>query len=117
MQPRFALLVTVIVAALAGSVAVFGQASPWQPPNEAGEGQTPIMAVHQEPGEKTETHQHTAPVVVLQDSAGKAIATGPMRFEFNEPGQWGFFDAGSRHEIANAGDSRVELIEVEVRRR
>jgi hypothetical protein len=69
------------------------------------------------PGEKTEPHQHTAPVVVLQDSAGKALATGPMRFEFNEPGQWGFFDAGSRHELANAGDGRVELVEVEVRRK
>lgn len=67
------------------------------------------------PGEKT-SHQHTAPVVILQDSAGKALASGPMRFEFNEPGQWGFFDAGSRHEISNAGDARVELIEVEVRR-
>ena len=68
------------------------------------------------PGEKT-SHQHTAPVVILQDSAGKALASGAMRFEFNEPGQWGFFDAGSRHEISNAGDARVELIEVEVRRR
>jgi hypothetical protein len=68
------------------------------------------------PGEKT-SHQHTAPVVILQDSDGKALASGAMRFEFNEPGQWGFFDAGSRHEISNAGDARVELIEVEVRRR
>jgi quercetin dioxygenase-like cupin family protein len=68
-------------------------------------------------GEKTQAHQHTAPVVILQDSAGKALASGTMRFEFNEPGQWGYFDAGSRHEIANAGDARVELIEVEVRRR
>jgi hypothetical protein len=68
------------------------------------------------PGEKT-SHQHTAPVVILQDSAGKALASGAMRFEFNGPGQWGYFDAGSRHEISNAGDARVELIEVEVRRR
>jgi len=29
-----------------------------------------------------------------------------MRFEFHEPGQWGFFDAGSRHEISNAGGAR-----------
>ena len=68
------------------------------------------------PGEKT-AHQHSAPVVILQDTAGKATATGAVRFEFNEPGQWGFFDAGSRHEISNAGDGRVELIEVEVRRK
>jgi hypothetical protein len=69
------------------------------------------------PGEKTPAHQHKAPVVVLQDSAGKAAATGPMTFEFNEPGQWGFFDSGARHEITNSGTERIELIEVEVRRR
>jgi quercetin dioxygenase-like cupin family protein len=69
------------------------------------------------PGEKTAMHEHTAPVVILQDTAGKALASGGMRFEFNEPGQWGFYDAGSRHEISNAGDARVELIEVEVRRK
>ena len=68
------------------------------------------------PGEKA-THQHKAPVVVLQDSAGKGIAAGPMTFEFNEPGQWGFFDSGARHEISNSGTERLELLEVEVRRR
>ena len=69
------------------------------------------------PGEKTAPHQHKAPVVVLQDSAGKGTATGPMSFEFNEPGQWGFFDTGARHEIVNTGTERLELIEVEIRRR
>jgi hypothetical protein len=69
------------------------------------------------PGEKTPAHQHKAPVVVLQDSAGKGMAAGPATFEFNEPGQWGFFDSGARHEIANSGTERVELIEVEIRRR
>lgn len=68
------------------------------------------------PGEKT-SHQHMAPVVILQDSEGKALASGAMRFEFNEPGQWAFYDAGSRHDISNAGDARVELLEVEVRRK
>jgi hypothetical protein len=55
--------------------------------------------------------------VILQDTAGKALAAGAMPFEFNEPGQWGYYAAGSRHEISNAGDARVELIEVEVRRK
>jgi hypothetical protein len=58
-----------------------------------------------------------APVVILQDSGGRGLATGASRFEFNEPGQWGFFDTGARHEISNSGDGRLELIEVEVRRR
>jgi len=69
------------------------------------------------PGEKTSAHQHKAPVVVLQDSAGKGTASGPMSFELNEPGQWAFFDTGARHEIANSGSERLEVIEVEVRRK
>ena len=69
------------------------------------------------PGEKSAAHQHKAPVVLLQDSAGMGLASGPMSFEFNEPGQWGFFDSGVRHEISNTGVDRLELIEVEVRRK
>ena len=69
------------------------------------------------PGEKSPAHQHKAPVVLLQDSAGKGTASGGMSFEFNEAGQWGFFDSGVRHEISNSGTDRLELIEVEVRRK
>lgn len=68
------------------------------------------------PGEKA-SHQHKAPVVVLQDSEGKGIAAGPMNFELNEPGGWAFFDTGVRHEISNTGTARLEVIEVEVRRK
>jgi mannose-6-phosphate isomerase-like protein (cupin superfamily) len=68
------------------------------------------------PGEKTPAHQHKAPVVVLQDTAGKGVGAGAMKFELNEPGQWAFFDAGDRHEVTNTGTDRLELIEVEVRR-
>lgn len=69
------------------------------------------------PGEKTPPHQHKAPVVVLQDSAGKGTASGPMSFELNEPGQWAFFDTGAPHEITNRGSERLEVIEVEIRRK
>ena len=69
------------------------------------------------PGEKTPPHQHKAAVVILQDTAGKGLGAGGMTFEFNEPGQWAFFDAGDRHQISNTGDGRLELIEVEVRRK
>ena len=68
------------------------------------------------PGEKT-AHQHKAPVVVLQDSTGKGTASGPMAFELSEPGSWAFFDSGARHEIANSGAERLEVIEVEIRRK
>jgi hypothetical protein len=70
-----------------------------------------------EPGAKTMAHQHKAPVVILQDSAGQGVGSGPMKWEFNEPGQWAFFDAGVTHEISNTGGGRLELIEVEVRRK
>jgi mannose-6-phosphate isomerase-like protein (cupin superfamily) len=69
------------------------------------------------PGEKTPSHQHKAPVVILQDSNGKGVGIGGMTFEFNEPGQWAYFDPGDRHEVSNTGEGRLELIEVEVRRR
>src|SRR5688572_26713639 len=69
------------------------------------------------PGEKTPAHQHKAPVVILQDTTGKGLGSGAVKFEFNEPGQWAFFDIGDRHEVANTGSERLELIEVELRRR
>ena len=69
------------------------------------------------PGEKTPVHQHKAPVVILQDTAGRGVGAGAMKFEFNEPGQWAFFDAGDRHELSNTGAGRLEWIEVEVRRK
>jgi hypothetical protein len=68
------------------------------------------------PGQRSQAHVHKAPVVIFQDGAGKGLGTGAMKFEFNEPGQWAFFDAGDRHEIANTGDGLLELVEIEVRR-
>ena len=55
--------------------------------------------------------------VATSVDAGRGIGAGPMTFEFNEPGQWAFFAAGTRHEISNTGDGRLELIEVEVRQK
>jgi hypothetical protein len=39
-----------------------------------------------------------------------------MKFEFNDPGQWAFFDAADAHEFKNAGTTPMEFVEVEVRR-
>ena len=69
-----------------------------------------------EPGQKTDSHVHRAPVAIIQATTGKGLGAGAMTWEFNEPGQWAFFDAGDRHDIRNIGEGRVELIEVEVRR-
>jgi mannose-6-phosphate isomerase-like protein (cupin superfamily) len=69
------------------------------------------------PGETSAEHRHRAPVAIFQATAGKGAAAGAMHWEFNEPGQWAFFDAGSTHEVRNAGEGVLELIEVEVRRK
>lgn len=68
------------------------------------------------PGEKTQPHRHRAPVAIFQAIAGKATGSGGMKWEFNEPGQWAFFDTGDQHEVHNTGTGNIELIEVEVRR-
>jgi quercetin dioxygenase-like cupin family protein len=60
-------------------------------------------------------HRHESPIVILQATDGTGRADGPMDFEFNEPGQWAFYDAGAEHGIVNSGDGVIELLEVEVR--
>jgi quercetin dioxygenase-like cupin family protein len=69
-----------------------------------------------EPGQKSAAHRHRAPVAVFQAIAGKGLGAGAMKWEFNEPGQWAFFDSGDQHEFQNVGTGRLELIEVEVRK-
>jgi quercetin dioxygenase-like cupin family protein len=67
------------------------------------------------PGKTTASHEHKTPVVIFQAIAGKAMADGPMDFEFNRPGQWAFYDAGVEHDVKNLGDASIELLEIEVR--
>jgi quercetin dioxygenase-like cupin family protein len=76
-----------------------------------------VYRIALEPGEKSSVHQHKSPVVVLQDTAGRGTAAGAMTFELDDPGQWAYFEAGDRHEITNAGTGRLEVLEVEVRRK
>jgi quercetin dioxygenase-like cupin family protein len=67
-------------------------------------------------GEAAPAHEHRTPVVIFQATEGMGRATGPMSFEFNEPGQWAFYDAGAEHTIQNLGDASIELLEIELRR-
>jgi quercetin dioxygenase-like cupin family protein len=69
------------------------------------------------PGQKSSAHKHQAAVAIIQATSGKGVGAGPMTFEFNEPGQWAFFDVGAAHEVRNTGDGPIELIEVELRRK
>jgi quercetin dioxygenase-like cupin family protein len=68
-------------------------------------------------GESTGAHKHTTPVAIFQAIDGKAMADGPMDFEFNRPGQWAYYDAGVGHTMKNLGDASIELLEIEVRGR
>ncbi len=67
------------------------------------------------PGAATPPHTHGSPVVILQATQGTGMAEGAMNFEFNEPGQWAFYDSGAEHVIRNVGASAIELLEIEVR--
>jgi mannose-6-phosphate isomerase-like protein (cupin superfamily) len=67
------------------------------------------------PGESTDRHEHESPVVILQAIDGRGKAHGPMDFEFNEPGQWAYYDRGVDHSIENLGKEPIELLEIEVR--
>jgi quercetin dioxygenase-like cupin family protein len=69
------------------------------------------------PGERTATHKHRAPVAIIQATPGKAVAVGPAKWELNQQSQWAFFDAGDSHDFRNTGESAIELIEVELRRK
>ena len=67
------------------------------------------------PGETMAAHRHETPVVILQATAGTGRSDGPMPFEFNKLGQWGFYDKGVEHSLRNSGDAALEWLEVEVR--
>jgi hypothetical protein len=67
------------------------------------------------PGTSTGQHRHREPVALIQASDGRGLASGPMKFELNEPGQWAFFDSGASHEIRNTGTLPLQVIEVELR--
>jgi quercetin dioxygenase-like cupin family protein len=68
-----------------------------------------------EPGASSPPHLHRAPVAVIQATPGTGRGEGGMKWEFNEPGQWAFFDAGTGHQLRNVGENQLELIEVELR--
>jgi hypothetical protein len=68
-----------------------------------------------DPGAATSSHEHLTPVVIMQGTEGHGMASGPMNFEFNEPGQWAFYDAGTTHTIRNSGSETMEWLEIEVR--
>jgi hypothetical protein len=69
------------------------------------------------PGESTPRHQHASSVVVVQVSPGayennlreKTTDRG------DELGSWSWLDAETGHSLSNPGDSKIELIEIEVR--
>ena len=103
----------VVFAVLAYGVAVGGQATPWQPPDATGAGQTPIMPVHQEPhhrqvfqrgpmrildlqvppGDVSWFHTHEWPVYYLTTSDSPTVTnTRLITYETGSPGEAMFAD-------------------------
>ena len=69
------------------------------------------------PGERSATHKHRASVAIIQATPGQGHGAGATKWEFNQPGQWAFFDAGDSHDFRNTGEGPIELIEVEIQRK
>ena len=67
-------------------------------------------------GGTARTGSQAAAVAIIQVTGGKAAGVGAMTWEFNDAGQWGFFEPGDPHAFLNSGEERVELIEVEIRK-
>lgn len=65
------------------------------------------------PGHATAAHRHAWPVVVVQQSTG-AVAMDDTDKSTRMPGQYIVHESGP-HQLKNAGDTRVEFIEIEVR--
>ena len=63
----------------------------------------------------TARHAHVAPVVVVQVSAGRGVASGDRTFGLNGPASWAYFDANEAHELRNSARDAIELVEIEVR--
>lgn len=68
-----------------------------------------------QPGESLAAHAHHAPLAIVQATAGKGLAEGPMKFELNDTGQWAFFDAEVPHTLRNLGTAPLEVLEIELR--
>ena len=53
--------------------------------------------------------------MVIGGSSAAGAGVGAIPGDFNDPGQWAFFEAGDPHAFLHAGDAGLELIEVEIR--
>src|SRR5688572_19669092 len=73
MMPRALGLIPCIAAGVfAAAVALQGQTTPWQPPDAAGQGQTPVMPVHQEPHHRQLFQYGPMRIIDLQIPPGDA---------------------------------------------
>lgn len=67
------------------------------------------------PGQATAAHRHATPVVIVQQTAGRAGVEGPAPTELAAPGAFAFHDDSGPHVLRNIGGAPVDLIEVELR--
>jgi quercetin dioxygenase-like cupin family protein len=70
-----------------------------------------------DPGESTGQHRHSSPVLVVQVTEGgyEIVEQGKTATKGDEAGSWSWLEAGLEHQLHNQGQSKIEIVEVEVR--
>ncbi len=68
------------------------------------------------PGQETSLHKHAQPGLTIEVSDGKVVLTGDTPVSSSAQsgaGAWWWREAGNAHSIRNAGNTPVELIEID----
>ncbi|HEX2175816.1 MAG TPA: cupin domain-containing protein [Nocardioidaceae bacterium] len=70
-----------------------------------------------EPGDRTGTHQHELPYVVIPVTGGRLRieSTEGANASTQAPGEPYFRDAGAQHDVINEGTAQLVFVEVELK--
>lgn len=66
-------------------------------------------------GQTTTSHAHAAPIVIVQQTPGRAVVEGATNAELSEPGAFALHTGPGAHTVKNAGATPVTVIEIELR--
>jgi quercetin dioxygenase-like cupin family protein len=66
-------------------------------------------------GESNSPHRHATAVVVVQQTAGRIVSDGSAKTELTSPGMFALHEGNGMHVLRNAGNTSINVIEVEVR--
>jgi hypothetical protein len=66
-------------------------------------------------GQATTSHAHAVPIVIVQQTSGRAMVEGSTKAELREPGAFALHTGPGAHRVKNAGTGAVTVIEIELR--